>query len=132
MEDCDMIVGRKGEEMDLMEMVADKIHRDRIDQGVAAEQISQYEPMSRTTLNRFIKHERILNARHVIAMAQWVGFTDRESQLEFLQMYGFLSGFEEGMKERLTLEYRLDAIHKELEAIRREIQRKGKGGNSTQ
>lgn len=109
--------------MDLMQMVVDKIQRDGIDQGIAAEQISQFEKMSRTTLNRFIKHERILNARHVTAIARWLGFTDRESQLEFLQMYGFLSGFEEEMEERLTLEYRLDAIHKELEAIRLAVEK---------
>jgi len=108
--------------MNLSEMVAAKIHRNKIDQDMAAKQISEYEYISRSTLNRFIKHGHIRNARLVAAMAQWVGFTDRESQLELLQMYGFLSGFEEEMGERLALEYRLDAIQEELGAIRHELE----------
>lgn len=108
--------------MDLRQMIIDKIQRDKIDQGEAATQISVFYPMSRTMLNRFLKHEEMRNPRNIVAMAQWVGFTDRESQLELLQMYDFLSGFDEEMEERLTLEYRLDAIHKELEAIRRELE----------
>lgn len=120
--------------MDLMEMLMDKFRRERITQGEAAEQISQIYPISRASLNRFLNHEEIRNPRQLMAIARWAGFTDRESQMELLQMYGFLSGFEEQMEKRLTLEYRLDAIQKELEAIRREleIQRKGKAGHNTQ
>lgn len=108
--------------MDLMEMIMDKIRRENLRQGDASRQMSEFYPISRATLNRYLNHEEIQNPRKLIAIARWVGFTDRESQMELLQMYGFLSGFEEEMEKRLTLEYRLDAIQKELEAIRRELE----------
>lgn len=88
--------------MDLAEMIIDKIRRDEIDQGIAAEEISKFYPMSRATLNRFLNHELIRNARHIVAMARWVGLTSKEAQIRLLQMYDFLSGFDEKAQFALT------------------------------
>jgi len=106
------------DKMDLIEMIKDKIRRDGIDQGIAAEGMSRYEPITRSTLNRFLNHEKIFNARHVIAMARWVGFHDQDTLIMFLQQFGFLPP-ELGEKEqqRLTLHYRLQAIDEELKAL---------------
>jgi len=104
--------------MDLKQMIMDKIRRENLRQGDAARQMSEFYLISRATLNRFLNHEEIQNPRKLIAIAKWVGLTDRESQLELLELHGFLSGKDISTEKRHSLQYQLNAIEKELRAVR--------------
>ncbi len=98
-------------------MVVDKIRREEIDQGEATRQISEFYPLSRSSLNRFINHNQVRNPRQLVAIARWLDLMDKKDLIAILQEYNFLPGLDEFLERRLTIEYRLNAIRKELESL---------------